>query len=194
MAKLAETWYDHEGRYRRLRKNFTLVMLDMLRLSRATRIWPEQDVVKYIRSSIAIDGLITRFAPGFDVGRYLAEACGRHLRQETWRRLFTYDRMVDWSAAAGHLAADGGPRAVRFLERVTSRERPAGARGVRARRQAGREPAVRAFQYAAVTFGVSLLVTLGGEPAGWGANLFTAEILIAAASLAMFLNTLRRCV
>ncbi|MCA1635107.1 MAG: hypothetical protein LC802_15805, partial [Acidobacteria bacterium] len=32
----AETWYEAAGRERRLRKNFTLVMLDMLRLSRRT--------------------------------------------------------------------------------------------------------------------------------------------------------------
>ena len=190
MAKLAETWYDVQGRERKLRKNFTLVMLDMLRLSRATRIWPEQDVVKYIRSSIAIDGLITRFAPGFEVGRYLAEACGRHLRQETWRRLLTYDRMVEWSTAAGNLAQDGGARAVRFLDRTASRatveavppSRPAAA------------PALKAFRFASMTLGVTVLITLTGETAALGMNLFTAEILIAAAASAMFLKNLSRCI
>ncbi len=80
LKRMADTWYDLQGRQLQLRKNFTLVMLDMLRLSRATGIWPERDVIKYIRSAIAIDGLITRFAPGFDVGRYLATVCDRHLR------------------------------------------------------------------------------------------------------------------
>ena len=190
MERLAGTWYDLDSRERRLKKNFTLVMLDMLRLSRAARIWPEQDVVKYIRSAIAIDGLITRFAPGFDVGRYLATACERHLRQEAWRRLFSYDRMVEWSAATGNLAQDGGARALQYLDRMSSRERHVPMED----RPAGVAPALQAFRFASVALGVSVLVTVTGEQAALGANLFTAEILIAAGALAMFLKNLRRCV
>jgi predicted unusual protein kinase regulating ubiquinone biosynthesis (AarF/ABC1/UbiB family) len=191
VARLSETWYEVQGRERRLRKNFTLVMLDMLRLSRAARVWPEQDVVKYIRSSIAIDGLITRFAPGFDVGRYLATACDRHLRQETWRRLFSYDRMVDWSATAGSLAQNGGDRMAGFVERATSRER---TRASGARRQSSPGLEARAFRLATVVFSIALLVTMTGERAVLGANLFTAEILVGFAALTLFLNALRRCV
>ncbi len=190
MAKLAHTWYDYEGKERRLRKNFTLVMLDMLRLSRATRIWPEQDVVKYIRSSIAIDGLITRFAPGFDVGRYLAAACSRHLRQESWRLLFSHERMVEWSSAAGSLAHDGGARAASFFERVTSPPRPASRE---TRRPAAGGEEVRALRLASVVFTLALLLTVTGERAVLGANLFSAEVLVAGAALSLFLNTLRRC-
>lgn len=189
LLKMADQWYDYRGRERRLRKNFTLVMLDMLLLSRATGIWPERDVIKYIRSAIAIDGLITRFAPGFDIGGYLASVCGRYLRREAWQQLVSYDRMVQWSAAAGHLAQDGVPRVAQFLDRATSRQR--WTSGVPAAR--GSAPVERAFHFAAVTFGVSLLITVTGERAAFGLNLFTAELLIASASLFMFLNSLRRC-
>src|SRR5262249_41144922 len=63
LSMLAGDWYIVEGKVRHLRKNITLVMLDLLKLSRQTGIWPERDVIKYIRSTVAIDGLITRFAP-----------------------------------------------------------------------------------------------------------------------------------
>ncbi len=163
-------------------------MLDMLRLSRATGIWPERDVIKYIRSSIAIDGLITRFAPGFDIGGYLASVCDRYLRQDGWQLLFSYDRMVEWSAAAGHLADDGGIRATKLLERVTARER----RPMRV--PAGRDTVSpeRPLRFAAVTFGISLLMTVTGERAGFGLNLFTAELAIAVAAMILFFNSLRR--
>jgi ubiquinone biosynthesis protein len=193
LLKMSDQWYDYRGRERRLRKNFTLVMLDMLLLSRATGIWPERDVIKYIRSAIAIDGLITRFAPGFDIGGYLAAVCDRYLRQEGLQQLVSYDRVVEWSAAAGHLAGDGGARAVRFLERATSRESrkrwPAGPPPSRSP-----APAERAFRYASVTFGAAVLITVTGEPAVLGLNLFTAELLIAGASLLLFVDSLRRCV
>lgn len=190
LLEMSDQWYDYRGRERRLRKNFTLVMLDMLLLSRATGIWPERDVIKYIRSAIAIDGLITRFAPGFDIGAYLAAVCDRYLRQEGWQQLISYDRMVQWAAAAGHLANDGGARATRFLERVTTRERRV-AGGSAARSPGAAE---RAFRFAAVTFGVALLITVTGEQAVFGLNLFTAELLIAAASLILFADSLRRCI
>jgi ubiquinone biosynthesis protein len=202
LKRMADSWYDLQGRDRQLRKNFTLVMLDMLRLSRATGIWPERDVIKYIRSAIAIDGLITRFAPGFDVGLYLATVCDRHLRQEAWALLLSHERMVEWSSAAGSLAHDGGARAAGWLERMTARvpggrggfgARGAGgaAGGRRARSAAGAAP--RAFGLAAVVFSLALLVTVTGERAVLGANLFTAEMAVAGAALSLYLNTLRRC-
>ena len=191
LKRLADTWYDLRGRERQLRKNFTLVMLDMLHLSRATGIWPERDVIKYIRSAIAIDGLITRFAPGFDVGRYLAAVCDRHLRQEAWTLLVSYERMVEWSSAAGSLAEDGGARAASFLERAAGGRRAGAAAGGRRRSAAGVE--ARAFRLATVVFSLALLVTVTGERAAFGVNLFTAEVLIAGGALSLFLNTLRRC-
>lgn len=75
-------WYTDAVGGRRLRKNFTLVMLDMLRLSRETRVLPARDVIKYIRSAIAIDGLITRLVPAFDVRAHLENVCARHLTVE----------------------------------------------------------------------------------------------------------------
>src|SRR5258708_1176186 len=151
LKRMADTWYDLQGRQLQLRKNFTLVMLDMLRLSRATGIWPERDVIQYIRSAIAIDGPITRFAPGFDVGRYLATVCDRHLRQEAWMLLLSPERMVEWTSAAGSLAHDGGARGAGWLERMTARRPPpAGRRPPAAAPPAGAGRGARAFRRAPV--------------------------------------------
>jgi ubiquinone biosynthesis protein len=122
LKQFAETWYETAGRERRLRKNFTLVMLDMLRLSRRTGVWPERDVVKYIRSAIAIDGLITRFAPSFDLGQHLQVVCDRHLRWSARRELFTYDSILGWAISGERIARDGPLRVADFVERLTAGE------------------------------------------------------------------------
>jgi hypothetical protein len=58
LKEAAATWYgDHEGESR-LRKSITTIMLELLILSRENGIWPQRDVIKYIRSAIALDGLI----------------------------------------------------------------------------------------------------------------------------------------
>jgi ubiquinone biosynthesis protein len=192
LDRFAEAWYERRGKQRKLRKNFTLVMLDMLRLSRSTGIWPERDVVKYIRSAIAIDGLITRFAPGFDVGAYLAAVCERQLRQRAWEGLFSYDQAVGWMAAAGSLSRDGAPRAAAWLERATRPEPPPPPAPRRRRSGSGAE--TRAVHLAAVGFGAALLAAAGGAQPDLGVNLFTAEVLLVATSLAMCLHALRRSV
>jgi len=97
-------WYEYQGSKSRIKKNFTLVMLDMLLLSRKTNIWPERDVIKYIRSSIAIDGLITRFAPGFDVGHYLETVCSRFLKAQAREQMMSPNRLMAMTQASGKAA------------------------------------------------------------------------------------------
>lgn len=189
LKRFADVWYERQGRQRRLRKNFTLVMLDMLKLSRATGIWPERDVIKYIRSAIAIDGLITRFAPGFGVGQYLEEVCDRHVRQEARRALFARDRIISWADASARLATDGPFRLAEALSRVGPEPPPP-----RAEAAPHHEPRAssghRALHFATVAFAAALLLTIGGERAVLGWNVFTASATVATAALALLARTL----
>src|SRR2546423_13641404 len=168
----AESWYETEGRERRLRKNFTLVMLDLLRLSRRTGVWPERDVVKYIRSAIAIDGLITRFAPSFDLGRHLQTVCDRHLRWSARRAMFTYDSILGWAISGGNIARDGPLRAASFMRRLMAGELEAEAEMVRGGGGGDRGQPPRAVQLGAVVLTLSLAMTGAGAPAELGTNLF----------------------
>jgi len=192
LKRLADGWYEMSGKQRRLRKNFTLVMVDMLRLSRATSIWPERDVIKYIRSSIAIDGLITRFAPGFDVGHHLELVCDSYLKWQVRKSLLTYTTLVGWATSSEHMARDGAFRAAKFLHRIAKGEAPisgdAGALGMRGEHAMQR----RAVQLGTVVFAVSLLIVATGEQVQLGVNLFTAEVMLIASASMMLLRTIRR--
>jgi ubiquinone biosynthesis protein len=187
----AETWYETAGRERRLRKNFTLVMLDMLRLSRRTGVWPERDVVKYIRSAIAIDGLITRFAPSFDLGQHLQAVCDRHLRWSARRELFTYDSILGWAISGERIMRDGPMRAADFVERLTAGELEAQASFVR---EASDDDALRrrVVQLGAAVLAAALAMTLASEQIQFGINLFTAELLFFVVVAAQLLRTVRR--
>jgi predicted unusual protein kinase regulating ubiquinone biosynthesis (AarF/ABC1/UbiB family) len=188
----AETWYETAGRERRLRKNFTLVMLDMLRLSRRTGVWPERDVVKYIRSAIAIDGLITRFAPSFDLGQHLQVVCDRHLRWNARREMFTYESMLGWAISGERIVRDGPLRAADFVERLTAGELEAQACFVREGGSSDEALRLRVVQLGAAVFAVALAMTLTGERLEFGSNLFTAELLFFSVVTAQLLRTARR--
>jgi ubiquinone biosynthesis protein len=180
---LSGEWYMMEGKQRRLLKNITLVMLDLLKLSRQTGVWPERDVIKYIRSAIAIDGLITRFAPSFDVGQYLEMVCKRYLQWHGRQVLFAFDTLVDWSSANAHLLHDGALRAVAFLDRVASREIQEEVKG-RAAAAESDNTRWQAVQTAGVVFAVALVMTVTKEQIQFGVNLFTAEVMLMAIATA----------
>ena len=72
----------------------------------------------------AIDGLITRFEPDFDLGSYLVESCSRAVRWAARCRRYTADRLLDLSSAGGHLLQDGPQRGLRLLDRLSSGELP----------------------------------------------------------------------
>ncbi|HEV7892453.1 MAG TPA: AarF/UbiB family protein [Pyrinomonadaceae bacterium] len=187
----AETWYE-AGRERRLRKNFTLVMLDMLRLSRRTGVWPERDVVKYIRSAIAIDGLITRFAPSFDLGLHLQAVCDRLLRWSARRAMLSYDSLLSWAVSGERVVREGPLRAAGLFERLTAGELEAQVSSSGAGGDANAPARRRAVQLGAAVFVTSLAAALTGGQASLGTNLFTAEMIFIGAAAALLLRAVRR--
>lgn len=188
----AETWYEGVGRERRLRKNFTLVMLDMLRLSRRTGVWPERDVVKYIRSAIAIDGLITRIAPSFDLGQHLQAVCDRHLRWNARREMFTYDSVLGWAISSERIVRDGPLRAADFVERLTTGELEAQASLLGEGSDNDEGLRRRVVQLGMVVFVVAVATVLSDERMQLGINLFTAELLFVGVVATLLLRTVRR--
>ena len=53
-------------------------------------------------------GLITRFAPSFDLGHHLQTVCDRHLRWNARRAMFTYDSILGWVISGGNIAILAG--------------------------------------------------------------------------------------
>jgi hypothetical protein len=190
LKRLEDQWYMPNGRGRALKVNITTVMLDMIKLSRQTGIWPERDVVKYIRSAVAADGLINRFAAGFNLGQHLATICNQQLSQQASASIVTYHSFVNWTTSTGHIIEDGMFRVNRFLNRVAAGELlvsdDAGAAPLRSQK-ALRRTGVR---LAASSFVVSLLVVATGESAHLGVNMFTAAALFVAASALMLFRTI----
>jgi ubiquinone biosynthesis protein len=87
--------------------SITSVMLEWLRLSRQTNIWPQRDVIKYIRSAVAVDGLIKRLDPEFEVGPALARAARRHVEAGLRRQVFSSEQMFHSFSELVELLARG---------------------------------------------------------------------------------------
>jgi predicted unusual protein kinase regulating ubiquinone biosynthesis (AarF/ABC1/UbiB family) len=191
LAEMSQDWYEGEGSQTVFKKNFTLVMLDMLTLSRKTGIWPERDVIKYIRSAIATDGLITRFAPGFNVGRYLEEVCQRWVVWEARRATLRYDTFAGFAASSAHLAQDGATRAASVLRRLVDGETLARVDITTVGRGDGRLRR-RTLRLAGLVVAFTALFELTGAPPQVGVNLFTAEAVLMGGALLALGDSVRR--
>jgi ubiquinone biosynthesis protein len=191
LVRDAKSWYQSDGKETHLRKNFTLVMLDMLRLSRQTGIWPERDVIKYIRSAIAIDGLITRFAPTFDLGAHLQTVCERYLKWHLRRSTFTFDSLLGVAMPLGRLFRDGGLRATAALSKIEAGgfqfdRKPQGEL------QPGSILRYRAIYLAGFLFTICFGISVSSEKIQFGMNLFTSEAALAAGAFLLLVGTIRK--
>ncbi|HEX4602612.1 MAG TPA: AarF/UbiB family protein [Candidatus Angelobacter sp.] len=108
-------WYGSGAGESRLRKSITSIMLDLLIISKNNGVWPQRDVIKYIRSAIALDGLIKTFAPGVDVGRHLEQACVRHIKWDSVRNITSSSVVIGSLGGLTRLARDGFLRAFAML-------------------------------------------------------------------------------
>src|SRR5260370_484648 len=107
LQAMASGWYGDRDDTSRLRKSITSIMLELLLLSRKYGIWPQRDVIKYIRSAIALDGLVKTFTPGMDIGRHLEQACERHIKWDSMRNLISPETVTGWVGGYAHLLRDG---------------------------------------------------------------------------------------
>jgi hypothetical protein len=87
--------------------SITGMMLDWLKLSKESDVWPQRDVIKYIRCSVVMDGLIKRLDPDFDVGAALAKAAHAHLEAGLRRNVFSYERVFEVLYNSGELLTAG---------------------------------------------------------------------------------------
>jgi ubiquinone biosynthesis protein len=192
LRRMADEWYEVRGRQRRLRKNFTLVMLDMLRLSRACGVWPEKDVIKYIRSAIASDGLITRLAPQFDIGEYLGRVCQRHLSWQSWGAVFSSEAMLGWLTAGPPLLQDGVLRGAAAVRRIAAGELPARADVAPAPPDADSARRLRAIRLGGVALWAAAMIVVTDQRPTVGLNLFMAQLAVLVAALLLLARAVWR--
>lgn len=197
LDRLAAGWYTWDAGRPKLRVSITLIFDQILRLSRQTGFLPERDIVKYIRSAIAIDGLLTRFDPSCDLGDHIGRACARAMAMEARMGWMSTDRLQEWAGASSRLVADGPTRAMRWLDgwneglsasahsgfAAASEDGLSGRRAIDWRR--------RSLYLAAAILGVSFALTSTAGPLVPGANLATAELLFLGAASLCLVQALR---
>jgi len=118
LRELAVGWYRDDRTTGRLNKSISNVMLDLLILSRENGVWPQRDVVKYIRSAIALDGLINTLTPKMNIGVHLERACVQNVKWDAVRNLVSAEALDSLVSSYTRLVRDGILRAVGLLKQA----------------------------------------------------------------------------
>ncbi|MBS1860050.1 MAG: AarF/ABC1/UbiB kinase family protein, partial [Acidobacteria bacterium] len=73
----------------RFRVTVTRTMMDLLMVCRRHGVLVDREMIKYIRSTILADGLISRLAPGFDMARILRNVVEKQAIDEARKKAFS---------------------------------------------------------------------------------------------------------
>jgi hypothetical protein len=91
IAYVSRDWYDEPviaGRVR-FRVTVTKTMMDLLSVARQYGVLVDREMIKYIRSTILADGLVSRLAPGTDLAFVLRKVVEDYLATEARERVFS---------------------------------------------------------------------------------------------------------
>jgi ubiquinone biosynthesis protein len=194
IAQMAKTWYVEPaiGGRVRFRISVTAAMMDLLTVCRDYGVLIDREMIKYVRSTVLVDGLVSLLSPGFDIAGVLRELVEEYLVDSASRKVFS-------RAGALSIATDlaiwmkRGPtsmlRSLDLFERREIRFRSAG------NPKSGKDDGLRrrAFAAGAVwAFSMLFLVLAGGLPSWKTAPFFAAVTAIFVTSWTLWMLLLLR--
>ncbi len=143
-------------------RSLTTAMLDLLTLCRSHGLLVDREMIKYIRSLILVDGLVTRLAPGLDLAPHIRRVCEDFLAREARVKMASPSAALTFLAdLSGWLLAGPG----RMLQAIDLLER----RQVRVQTRSEREVSVaegmriRAQWLAGIWVALAIVVLEGRE-------------------------------
>jgi predicted unusual protein kinase regulating ubiquinone biosynthesis (AarF/ABC1/UbiB family) len=91
IAQMARNWYGEPtiGGNIRFRVTVTTAMMDLLTICRDYGVLVDQEMIKYIRSTILVDGLVSLIAPGLDIADSLRTVVEEYLIAEARRKILS---------------------------------------------------------------------------------------------------------
>jgi ubiquinone biosynthesis protein len=98
IEELATLWYEEPalaGRVR-FRVTVTQTMMDLLSVCQNYGVLVDREMIKYIRSTILADGLVSRLAPGVDLAGVLRRVVEDYLEDEARKRVVSRSAALSW--------------------------------------------------------------------------------------------------
>ncbi|MGA2213993.1 MAG: AarF/UbiB family protein [Bryobacteraceae bacterium] len=178
IAEMAQTWYEEPSVHGKVqfRVSITVAMMDLLTVCRNYGVLVDREMIKYIRSTVLVDGVISRMAPGLDMALALRDVTEEYLYEQSRKKIFSAGGALSLLTDLAIWIKTGPASMVRALELIERRQMTAktGSLPVEDQQQPLR---ARAFAGIAVWALVMVFMTLGGSSVAKGNSPFWEIIL-----------------
>jgi ubiquinone biosynthesis protein len=185
IAEMATTWYEEPaiGGRLKFRISVTAAMMDLLTICRDYGVLVDREMIKYIRSTIMVDGLVTRLSPGFDIAGVLRTVIEEYLVEEATRKILSKAGSLSMLTDAAIWMKTGPAALLRALDLLEQRKVRIKTSNLGTQSSSGSGTAAgavrKAFAAGAVwAFSIAFLALSGGLPS-WRVAPFFAAITIA---------------
>ncbi len=124
IAEMARTWYEEpavNGKVR-FKASVTVTMRDLLIVCRNYGVLVDREMIKYIRSTVLVDGVVSRLAPGFDIAHSLRKVVEEYLFEQSRSKVFSSGGAISLLADLAIWMKAGPSSMVRALELLERRQ------------------------------------------------------------------------
>lgn len=124
LERRSRRWYREPavGGVPHLSRSLTIAMLDLLTLCRNYGLLVDREMIKYIRSLMLVDGLVSRLAPGLDLAPQIRRVCEEFLAQEAQAKIFSRGAALAFLADLSGWLLAGPGRMLHALELMERRQ------------------------------------------------------------------------
>ena len=124
LERRSRQWYREPaiGGVPHLSRSLTSAMFDLLALCRPYGLLVDREMIKYIRSLILADGLVSRLAPGLDLAPQIRRVCEDFYGQQARSRIFSRGAALSLLADLSGWLLAGPGRLLQTMERFERRQ------------------------------------------------------------------------
>lgn len=197
IAEMAKTWYVEPavGGRVRFRISVTAAMMDLLTVCRDYGVLIDREMIKYVRSTVIVDGLVSLLSPGFDIAGALRDLVEEYLVEEASRKIFSRAGALSILTDVAIWMKTGPTAMLRSLDLFERREIRLRASTTSAATSVRNATPVRRRALAAGTvwaFSILFLLFSGGPPAWKTAPYFAAVAAVFVTSWTLWVLLLLR--
>ncbi|HTM47040.1 MAG TPA: AarF/UbiB family protein [Bryobacteraceae bacterium] len=124
IAQMARTWYVEPSVHgkARFRVSVTITMMDLLTAARNYGALVDGEMVKYIRSTVLVDGVVSRLAPGLDLAHALRNVVEEYLFEQSRKKILASGGLITMLTDVAVWMKTGPSSMVRAVELFERRQ------------------------------------------------------------------------
>ncbi|MFN0166939.1 MAG: ABC1 kinase family protein [Bryobacteraceae bacterium] len=124
IAQMARTWYVEPAVHgkARFRVSVTITMMDLLTAARNYGALVDGEMVKYIRSTVLVDGVVSRLAPGLDLAGALRNVVEEYLFEQSRKKVLSSGGLITMLADMAVWMKTGPSSMVRAVDLLERRQ------------------------------------------------------------------------